>query len=91
MKRSLAIFFQLFLICALFTNAWGLTNYERCVKAFFDKDFTNAYPICKEEGSASAQYLLAQMYYHGLGVKEDDAEAAIWFRKSAKQGNADAQ
>jgi hypothetical protein len=91
MKRSLAIFFQIFLICSLFTNAWGLTNYEQCVKAFVAKDFTNAYPICKEEGSASAQYLLAQMYYHGLGVKEDDAEAATWFLKAAKQGNADAQ
>ena len=91
MKRSRAIFFQVFLICIFFTNAWGLTNLELCVKAFITKDFTNAYPICKEEGSASAQYLLAQMYYHGLGVKEDDAEAAIWFRKAAKQGNVDAQ
>jgi hypothetical protein len=91
MKRSLAIFAQVFLICILFTNAWGLTNDEQCMKAFFDKDFTNAYSICKEDGSADAQYFLAQMYYHGLGVKEDDAEAAIWFRKAAERGNVDAQ
>ena len=92
MKRSLTIFSQVFLICTLFTNAWGLTNYERCVEAYFkDKDFTNAYNICKEVGEPNAQYIIGEMYYNGLGVKEDHAEAAIWFRKAAEQGNSEAQ
>jgi uncharacterized protein len=92
MKRSLTIFSQVFLICTLFTNTWGLTNYERCVEAYFiDKDFTNAYHFCKEEENPNAQYIIGEMYYYGLGVKEDHAEAAIWFRKAAEQGNSDAQ
>jgi hypothetical protein len=31
------------------------------------------------------------MYYNGLGVKEDHAEAMIRFRKAAEQGNCQAQ
>ena len=31
------------------------------------------------------------MYYYGVGVKEDHAEAAIWFRKAAKQGHVRAR
>jgi TPR repeat protein len=92
MKRSLTIFFQIFLICTLFTNAWGLTNHERCVEAYFiDKDFTNAYHFCKEDEDSNAQYIIGEMYYNGFGVKEDHAEAAIWFRKAAEQGNPEAQ
>jgi len=91
MKRILTIFFQVFLICTLFTNAWGLTNYERCVKAYGDKDFTNAYNICKEEGESNAQFIIGEMYYNGLGVKKDHAEAAIWIRKAAEQGLSEAQ
>jgi len=91
MKRSLTIFPQIFLICTLFTNAWGLTNYERCVEAYENKDFTNAYNICKEVGEPNAQYIIGEMYYYGLGVKEDYAEAAIWFRKAAEQGNPESQ
>jgi hypothetical protein len=92
MKRSLSVFSQVFLICTLFTNAWGLTNYERCVNAYYiDKDFTNAYHFCKEEENSNAQFIIGEMYYNGLVVKEDRAEAAIWFRKAAEQGNAESQ
>jgi TPR repeat protein len=91
MKRSLTIFSQVFLICTLFTNAWGLTNYERCVEAYLDKDFTNAYHFCKEEKDPNAQYIIGEMYDNGFGVKEDHAEAAIWFRKAAEQGHSEAQ
>lgn len=31
------------------------------------------------------------MYRKGLGVPEDDAKAAIWFRKAAEQDDAGAQ
>jgi len=91
MKRSLIIFFQVFLICTLFTNAWGLTNYERCVETYLAKDFTNAYNFCKEAKDPNAQFIMGEMYYNGLGVKKDHAEAAIWIRKAADQGLAEAQ
>jgi hypothetical protein len=94
MKRRLAIIFQIFLICALFTTAWGQTNFERCFKAYNAKDYINAYPACKEsakQGSANAQYLLGVMYKKGEGVRQDFVEAAIWERKAAEKGNVDAQ
>jgi TPR repeat protein len=91
MKRSLIIFFQVFLICTLFTNAWGLTNYERCVETYLAKDFTNAYNFCKEAKDPNAQFIMGEMYYNGLGVKKDHAEAAIWIRKAAEQGLSEAQ
>ena len=31
------------------------------------------------------------MYANGRGVPQDDAEAIAWYRRSAEQGNADAQ
>ena len=91
MQRSLTIFPQIFLMCALFTNAWGLTNYEQCVETYLAKDFTNAYHFCKEANDPNAQFIVGEMYYNGLGVKKNHTEAAIWIRKAAEQGLAEAQ
>ena len=44
-----------------------------------------------EQGDASAQFNLGQMYKDGEGVPKDLAEAAKWWRKAAGQGHADAQ
>ena len=44
-----------------------------------------------ERGDAKAQFNLAMIYDEGLGVKENDAKAAHWYRKAAAQGNAFAQ
>ena len=44
-----------------------------------------------EQGNASAQFNLGQMYANGDGVLKDSAEAAKWYRKSADQGNSKAQ
>ena len=44
-----------------------------------------------EQGNATAQSLLGAMYFKGLGVPQDDAEAARWLRLAAEQGDADAQ
>ena len=91
MKRILTIISQVILICTLFTNAWGATNYEQCVKYFEDKDYRNAYHFCKETEDYNAQYIIGETYYNGLGVKEDHAKAMVWFRKAAEQGNGQAQ
>ena len=39
----------------------------------------------------NAQYNIGGMYEFGLGVTEDYAEAAKWYRKAAEQGDARAQ
>jgi TPR repeat protein len=44
-----------------------------------------------EEGDARAQTTVALMYYHGRGVRQDDAEAVKWFRLAGDQGDAYAQ
>ncbi|MCX6602910.1 MAG: tetratricopeptide repeat protein [Acidobacteria bacterium] len=43
------------------------------------------------QGDASGQLNLGQMYSKGDGVPKDLAQAAFWYRKSADQGNAPAQ
>ena len=44
-----------------------------------------------EQGDATAQFNLGNMYASGRGVLEDDAEAVRWYRLAAEQGDADAQ
>ena len=34
---------------------------------------------------------MGDVYLHGLGVAEDPSEAAEWYRKSADQGNPEAE
>jgi TPR repeat protein len=44
-----------------------------------------------EKGDPRAQSLVGLMYYHGRGLKQDDSQAAKWFRLAADQGEARAQ
>ncbi len=44
-----------------------------------------------EQGDASAQFYLGDMYDKGLGVPQDYQEAARWYQKAAEQGVASAQ
>ena len=43
------------------------------------------------EGEAKAQYDLGRIYQLGLGVSQDDQQAAKWYESAAKQGLAAAQ
>ena len=44
-----------------------------------------------EQGDAEAQFNLGNMYFEGLGVPQNDAEAARLYRMAAEQGIAEAQ
>jgi hypothetical protein len=44
-----------------------------------------------ERGDAGAERELGHLYYRGLGVTTNYAQAAIWFRKAAEKGDAKAQ
>ena len=44
-----------------------------------------------EQGDAEAQLLYAECCRKGEGVPQDDAQAAVWYRKAAEQGLAVAQ
>jgi len=39
-----------------------------------------------EAGDANAQFHIGSMYENGSGVRQDYAEAAIWYRKAAERG-----
>jgi TPR repeat protein len=42
-------------------------------------------------GNAEAQYELGNAYNYGNKVRQDYAQALIWYRRGAEQGNADSQ
>jgi TPR repeat protein len=44
-----------------------------------------------ERGDASAQAGIGFLFHKGLGVSQDDVEAAYWFEKAAEQNQAEAQ
>jgi TPR repeat protein len=55
---------------------------------------TNAIEALKGKagrGDAKAQFSLAECYYNGFGVPQDDVQAVSWYRKSADQGFVEAQ
>ena len=83
------------LLAVMLTATASATSYvERVANPYFDGDYATTLakitPLA-EAGDAEAQYWLGDMYDHGRGVDEDDAEAVKWYRLAAEQGNADAQ
>jgi hypothetical protein len=69
-------------------------NVETADAAYQKGDYRTALRIAQplaEAGNARAQTLMAQLYYRGRGVNQDDHQAAKWFRAAAKQGDASAQ
>ena len=44
-----------------------------------------------KQGNAESQCLLGQMYYEGVGVRQDYKQSALWFTKAAKHKHAEAQ
>lgn len=58
------------------------------------RDYLQAFKLLQplaKRGDAEAQLRLGLMYYHGQGVRENDAEAFRWLRQAAVAGHADAQ
>lgn len=61
--------------------------------AYEQGDYQQAFVLLEplaEKGDAEAQTTLGNMYYLGLGVSEDETEAAQWFEKAAQQGDLEA-
>lgn len=67
--------------------AWA--DYQTGVDAYYKGDFHAAYeawlPLA-EAGDAVAQNSIGALFDHGLGVTEDNAEAARWYEMAAQQG-----
>ena len=65
----------------------GLSAYNR---GDYTAAFRDWYPLA-ERGDAAAQAGLGFLFHKGLGVAQDDVEAASWFEKAAGKGQAEAQ
>ncbi len=65
----------------------ALNNYHKGNYKVAFKEFTRF----ANQGDASAQYNLGDMYKNGKGVLQDYKEAIKWYIKAADQGYADAQ
>jgi len=58
------------------------------------KDYPSAIKLLEplaRAGNPLAQLRMGQLYYHGHGVRESDAQALQWFERAARQGLAEAQ
>ena len=65
----------------------GLESYER---GDYGAALKELRPLA-QEGDATAQYNLGNMYRQGQGVPQDYQEAVRWFRLAAEQGHPAAQ
>jgi TPR repeat protein len=68
--------------------------FEEAIAAYNRQDYASALqglrPLA-DTGNVRAQFLLGFMYELGLGVLEDDIEAAKWYRRAADTGDDYAQ
>jgi TPR repeat protein len=71
----------------------GLANagqYKDAVVAYYKGDFVQAFKLFQplaEQGNASAQQSVGEMYENSKGVTQDYAQAVDWYRKAAVQGD----
>lgn len=80
---------------AIAENPTDLASYAYLARALVKADrnqeaFDLLQPL-RESGSEAVEAYLGVMYEYGYGTKQDDAEAAVWYRKAAEQGNATAE
>jgi len=69
-------------------------DFQDATDAFNRKDYKTVHRLLTplaEQGDASAQYNLGQMYRKGEGVPLNYKEAAKWYRLAADQGHGSAQ
>jgi uncharacterized protein len=69
-------------------------DFRSGLSAYNGGDYVTAFrdwrPLA-EHGDAAAQAGLGFLFHKGLGVAQNDGEAAYWFEKAAEQGQAEAQ
>lgn len=68
--------------------AQGADEYTRALASYQEKDYGKAYGVIQkeaQEGNKEAQYILAQMYENGEGVKKDLLKAVHWYKQAASK------
>ena len=86
---------KILVICLMvFASAAWASDYEDGVAAYAKGNNEVAlkkYKKAAEQGSAHAQRNLGLMYYNGVGVAQNYAEAMKWYKLAAEKGLASAQ
>jgi len=91
MRRTVIAFAT---ILSLAFTPLAAQDFGKGFEAYEAGDFATAlqeWTLLADQGDASAQTNLGNMYYKGRGVPQDDAEAVKWYRLAADQGDAGAQ
>ena len=86
---------KVFLLVSMgFCSSAVAQSWDTAIAAYNRGDFERAFSefwSLAGQGHDGAQYGLGEIYYFGLGVREDRAAAARWHRLAAEQGHAEAQ
>ena len=95
MRQYTKLFLAMLAASQILVTAGGVAGpLEDASKAFRNGDYTTALGLLgplASHGTAEAQYELGFLYYNGMGVPQDYAEAVKWYRLAAEQGFAEAQ
>ncbi len=70
-------------------SIWAFYEAKTNERALFEK--AQVCSVHAEQGDVKSQLALANMYYYGQGVPQDNVEAVLWYHKAADQGEAKAQ
>jgi uncharacterized protein len=68
--------------------------FERGLDAFNAGDYGEAFAIwwpLAKNGDAKSQASLGFLYYSGKGIRRDDRQSLLWFRRAAEAGQPTAQ
>ena len=84
----------LVLLSSLAVTCARAQDFRSGLSAYDSGDFSRAFSDwlgVAEQGDTKAQAGIGFLFHKGLGVSQDDAEAAVWFIRAAEQGQAEAQ
>lgn len=74
------------IVLSLYIMANDMIDYTNGLNYYHKKQYEKAYPIILEEankGNKEAQYLLANIFENGYGIKRDITRSLYWYKKSA--------
>jgi len=73
-------------ILSVYLMANNILNYNDGLNYYHNNQYEKAYPIILKEaktGNKEAQYILANLFENGYGVKKDTEKSRYWYKKSA--------
>ena len=71
-----------------------MKEYKYALKLHSEEKYEEAYSLFLElanNNHADSQEMVANMTYHGSGIKKNREDAFYWYEQAAKNGNVEAQ